>query len=89
MQWLETRKIFDCTRLGYLNCLIKFFPRGGSGKALIGLIDEATEILVVLTLIGLKNTILGILKTRIFVTNYLDAYYCSWLGLCVFAPNSL
>ena len=47
------------------------------GKALIELIDEAIEILVVLTLIGLKNTILGILKTRIFVINHLDAYYCS------------
>ena len=47
------------------------------GKALIELIDEAIEILVVLTLIGLENTILGILKTRIFVINYLDAYYCS------------
>ena len=49
------------------------------GKALIELIDEAIEILVVLTLIGLKNTILGILKTRIFVINYLDAYYCNLL----------
>ena len=32
-------KIFD--RLSYLNCLIKLFPRGGSGKTLMKLMDDA------------------------------------------------
>ena len=68
-------KIFD--RLSYFNCLIKLFPRGGSGKSLMKLMDEAIEILVVLALIGLKNPTFVILKTRIFVINYLGPYCCS------------
>ena len=68
-------KIFD--RLSYLNCLIKLFPRGGSGKALMKLMDEAIEILVVLALKGPKNPIFVLLKTRIFVIYYLGVYYCS------------
>ena len=79
--------IFD--RLSYLNCLIELFPRGGSGKSLMKLMDEVIEILVLLALIGLKNPIFVILKTRIFVINYLGPYYCSWLGACAFTPTSL
>ena len=68
-------KIFD--RLSYHNCLFKLFPRRGSGKALMKLMDEAIEILVVLALKKPKNPIFVLLKTRIFVINYLGAYYCS------------
>ena len=67
-------KILD--RLSYLHCLVKLFTRGGSVKALMKLMDEAIEILVVLALIGLKNPIFVILKTRIFAINYLGAYCC-------------
>ena len=41
------------------------------------LMDEAIEILVVLALKKPKNPIFVLLKTRIFVINYLGAYYCS------------